>query len=53
MLTDILESSRKILNYTQGLSFDDFICDDKTLDAVVRNFPTLIKEITQLIKLNQ
>lgn len=38
LLEDILESSNKILSYTSGMSFDDFISDDKTIDAVVRNF---------------
>ena len=38
LLEDILEASQKILSYTSGMSFDDFISDDKTVDAVVRNF---------------
>ena len=38
LLEDILEASQKILSYTSGMSFDDFISDDKTIDAVVRNF---------------
>ena len=38
LLEDILEASKKILFYTGGMSFDDFINDDKTVDAVVRNF---------------
>lgn len=29
---------KKILSYTHGMSYDDFITDDKTIDAVVRNF---------------
>jgi uncharacterized protein with HEPN domain len=32
------EAAEKILKYTQGLSFEDFLTDDKTIDAVVRNF---------------
>jgi uncharacterized protein with HEPN domain len=32
------EAAEKILKYTQGLSFEDFLADDKTIDAVVRNF---------------
>jgi len=38
LLEDILEASKKILSYTSNMSFDDFIADDKTIDAVVRNF---------------
>lgn len=32
------EAAEKILKYTQGLSFEDFLADEKTIDAVVRNF---------------
>jgi uncharacterized protein with HEPN domain len=32
------EASEKILKYTKGLSFEEFLTDDKTIDAVVRNF---------------
>jgi len=38
LLEDILESAEKILTYTDGLTYDDFINDSKTIDAVVRNF---------------
>ena len=38
LLEDILESAAKILNYTENLSYQDFIVDSKTIDAVVRNF---------------
>jgi uncharacterized protein with HEPN domain len=41
LLEDILESTKKILSYTQGMSFDDFISDDRTIDAVVRNFEVI------------
>ena len=29
---------RKILAYTEGLTFEQFILDNKTIDAVIRNF---------------
>jgi uncharacterized protein with HEPN domain len=32
------DAAEKILKYTKGLSFEDFLTDDKTIDAVVRNF---------------
>ncbi len=38
LVHDMLESAKKILEYVKGLSFDEFIEDDKTIDAVVRNF---------------
>jgi len=38
LLEDILLSVSKIINYTQSLSFDEFVSDDKTIDAVIRNF---------------
>ena len=37
-LLDMKEAAEKILKYTKGLSFEDFLADDKTIDAVVRNF---------------
>jgi len=36
-LDDILESSKKILRYVEGLTIDQFKADEKTYDAVVRN----------------
>ena len=38
MLLDMMEAAVKILKYTRGLTFEDFLADDKTIDAVVRNF---------------
>ncbi|MFA6262421.1 MAG: DUF86 domain-containing protein [Bacteroidia bacterium] len=38
LLSDILSSIEKIKSYTKGYSFDTFIEDSKTLDAVIRNF---------------
>jgi len=38
LLEDMLESALKIKRYTTNLDFDLFIADDKTIDAVVRNF---------------
>src|SRR6185369_3835384 len=31
-------SAGKIISYTHGLSFDEFMADEKTIDAVIRNF---------------
>lgn len=38
LLADILEAVEKIKKYTSGLSYEMFIEDSKTLDAVIRNF---------------
>jgi uncharacterized protein with HEPN domain len=38
LISDILESAHKILDYTVGQSFEDFKSDSKTVDAVIRNF---------------
>jgi uncharacterized protein with HEPN domain len=38
LLEDMLDSALKIKRYTTGLNFDSFCEDDKTIDAVVRNF---------------
>jgi uncharacterized protein with HEPN domain len=37
-LDDILDAIRKIDEYRESLTFQDFLKDDKTVDAVVRNF---------------
>ena len=38
LIDDILESGRKILEYTSGFTLDQFKSDSKTVDAVIRNF---------------
>lgn len=38
LLLDMKESAKKILKYTEGMSVEDFLNDEKTIDAVVRNF---------------
>jgi uncharacterized protein with HEPN domain len=38
LISDILESAHKIIDYTKGQTFEDFIKDSKTVDAVIRNF---------------
>lgn len=38
LVGDIIDSAEKILAYTQGMTYDDFIADEKTVDAVIRNF---------------
>jgi len=38
---DMFLSCQKILQYTEGLSFEDFKGDSETIDAVVRNIEIL------------
>ncbi len=38
LVGDILESSKRILEYTLDKTFDQFVIDNKTIDAVIRNF---------------
>lgn len=40
-LDDIHESLERIERYAKELSFEDFACDPKTIDAVVRNFEVM------------
>ncbi len=38
LINDMLESFNKILQYTDGMTFEEFANDSKTIDAVIRNF---------------
>ena len=38
LLEDMLDASQKIKRYTQDLSYEEFLSNDMTVDAVVRNF---------------
>ena len=48
LLLDILESIKKIKKYTNEMTYDLFIQDDKTIDACVRNFE-IIGEVSSKI----
>jgi uncharacterized protein with HEPN domain len=48
LLEDIIESAEKILHYTKGISFEEFSKDNKTDDAVIRNFE-IIGEASNLL----
>lgn len=37
-ITDIIDSIKKIHDYVNLMEFEDFRRDDKTIDAVIRNF---------------
>lgn len=38
LLEDMLNSAIKIKVYTKSFDFESFVTDDKTVDAVIRNF---------------
>jgi uncharacterized protein with HEPN domain len=38
LLDDMFQSAQKIKRYTKDLDFNSFLSDDKTMDAVARNF---------------
>ena len=40
-LQDMLDAARKIELYIEGLAFEDFVEDEKTFDAVVRQLTVL------------
>ena len=41
LIEDILDAARKIQRFTNGISFEEFVVDEKTVDAVVRNFEVI------------
>jgi uncharacterized protein with HEPN domain len=45
LIDDILESARKIQRYTDGMTLERFVSDEKTVDAVVRNFEIIGESI--------
>lgn len=45
-IKDILEAIQRALRYTDGLTFQQFCADEKTIDAVVRNL-TVIGEASR------
>ena len=48
LLEDILDSGQKILEYTKDLTFEEFQKDNKTIDAVTRNYE-IIGEASNLL----
>lgn len=47
-VNDILVSCDKILRYTADLTFDSFIDDDRTFDAVIRNLQLIGEAVKNL-----
>jgi len=49
-LQDIFTSCAKVLRYTQGMTFEEFVADERTFDATIRNLLVIgeaIKSIPQ------
>ncbi len=52
-LEDILAAIEKIENYTKAMSYDEFLEDKKTIDAVARNLEIIgeaVKNLSEEIK---
>jgi len=47
-LQDILTSCAKVLRYTQDMSFEEFVADERTFDAVIRNLLVIGKAIKNI-----
>ncbi|MBE7380551.1 MAG: DUF86 domain-containing protein [Leptolyngbya sp. SIO1E4] len=47
-INDIVESCDKILRYTQSLSFEGFVTDERTYDAVIRNLSVIGEAVKNL-----
>ena len=50
LIGDIIESAEKIKEYTAHLTFEKFLQDSKTRDAVVRNFEIIGEAANRLPK---
>jgi len=50
LLEDMLEAAEKIERFTNGMDYSAFIEDDKTIDAVVRNFEIIGEAANRLGK---
>ena len=40
-IADIIDAIEKILSYVEGMTFDQFVDDPKTIDAVIRNITVI------------
>jgi len=48
LILDMLDAAYRIQTYTEGLDFEEFVNDQKTLDAVVRNFEIIGEASTRI-----
>jgi uncharacterized protein with HEPN domain len=47
-LDDIRRSCEKVLRYTAGMTFEEFVADEKTFDAVLRNLAIIGEAVKQV-----
>lgn len=45
---DILDAGEKVIRYTTGMNLEQFIQDDRTFDAVVRNLQIIGEAVKQV-----
>ena len=43
-IQDMIEFGQRVLNYTEGLDQDDFVADERTYDATLRNIELLARQ---------
>jgi uncharacterized protein with HEPN domain len=48
LLEDISEAGRKIIRYTENMSSQEVTSDEKTVDAVIRNFQVIGEAANQI-----
>jgi uncharacterized protein with HEPN domain len=48
LIKDILESISKIQRYSSALSIQEFLSDEKTFDAIIRNFEIIGEAASRL-----
>jgi uncharacterized protein with HEPN domain len=48
LILDMLDAAYRIRSYTDGLTIEEFLEDQKTIDAVVRNFEILGEAATRV-----
>jgi len=51
LVNDMVESCHKILQYCGTMTFDEFLADPKTIDAVIRNFEIIGEAANRLPEL--
>ncbi len=50
LIEDMVEATNKILDFTKDMDFETFVRDEKTVDAVIRNFEIIGEASNRLPK---
>ena len=48
LIEDIVECANKIIDFTSSQTFDEFMNDQRTVDAVIRNFEVIGEAVNRL-----